>query len=68
MLPDNDPDAALLKRIAEKFGGNSMGVIILETDNIYQTEVLEHVKSVTDTISNIEGITAVTSLTNIIME
>ena len=65
-LPDNDPDAALLKRIGEKFGGNSMGIIILETDNIYQTEVLEHVRSITDTLSVIEGISSVSSLTNII--
>ncbi|MCD4665576.1 MAG: MMPL family transporter, partial [Bacteroidales bacterium] len=65
-LPDNDPDAALLKRISEKFGGNSMGVIILETDDIYQTEVLEHVRSITDTLNFIEGISSVSSLTNII--
>ncbi len=65
-LPDNDPDATLLKRIGEKFGGNSMGIIILETDNIFQTEVLEHVRSITDTISFIEGISSVSSLTNII--
>jgi len=65
-LPDDDRDAALLKRIAENFGGNNMGVVILETDDIYKTEVLEHIMAVTDTISEIEGITTVTSLTNII--
>jgi len=65
-LPDDDPDAKLLKRISSNFGGNSMGIIILETDNVYQTEVLEHVMAITDTVSYIEGISSVTSLTNII--
>lgn len=65
-LPDNDPDAALLKQIGEDFGGNSMGIIILETDNVYKTSVLEHVRTITDSISNIKDISSVTSLTNII--
>ena len=65
-LPDDDPNAALLKQIGEKFGGNRMGIIILETDNIYQTEVLEHVRIITDTLSYIKGISSVSSITNII--
>ncbi len=65
-LPDHDVDAMLLKKIGKNFGGNNMGVIILETDNIYQTTVLEHVQLITDTLTNIEGISSVTSLTNII--
>jgi predicted RND superfamily exporter protein len=65
-LPDDDPDARLLKKIGKNFGGNNMGVIILETDNIYQTYVLEHIQLLTDTLANIDGITTVSSLTNII--
>ncbi len=65
-LPDDDPDAELLKRISRNFGGNSMGIIILETDNVYQTEVLEHVMAITNTLSYMDGISSVTSLTNII--
>nr|NQU91283.1 RND family transporter [Bacteroidota bacterium] len=65
-LPDDDPDAIMLKRIGEKFGGNSMGVIILEADNVYQTKVLEHVRAITDTLSIIDGVSSVSSLTNII--
>jgi uncharacterized protein len=64
-LPDNDPDAVLLKKIGAKFGGNKTGMIILVTDNVFTTSVLEHVKEVTDTLKEIEGITSVTSLTNI---
>lgn len=65
-LPDDDKNAKLLKHISKNFGGNNMGVIILETDNIYQTKVLEHVSILTDTLSRIEGISSVSSLTNII--
>lgn len=65
-LPDDDKNAELLKHISKNFGGNNMGVVILETDNIYQTEVVEHVRILTDTLSKIAGIASVSSLTNII--
>ena len=65
-LPDDDVHAELLKRIAKNFGGNNMGVVILETDNIYQTKVLEQVRSITDSLVDMEGIASVSSLTNII--
>jgi hypothetical protein len=63
-LPDNDPDAVLLKKIGAQFGGNRMGMIILESDSLFTPEVLEHVKQITDSVKEIEGISSVTSLTN----
>lgn len=63
-LPDNDPDAVLLKKIGAQFGGNRMGMIILESDNIFTPEVLAHVRQITDTVALIEGISSVTSVTN----
>lgn len=65
-LPDDDVDARLLKKIGENFGSNNMGVIILETENIYQPSVIEHIQLITDTLSEISGISSVSSLTNII--
>jgi len=65
-LPDDDPDAVLLRRIGDQFGGNRMGMIILETDDIFKTEVLEHLKQISDTLRTIEGISSVTSLVDII--
>ena len=64
-LPDDDPDAVLLKRIGAQFGGNKMGMIILETDNVFTPEVLQHVRQITDTVKEIQGVSSVTSLTNI---
>lgn len=65
-LPDSDPDALLMRQIGQNFGGNRMGIVILETDNIYKTEVIEHIRMLTDTIERIEGISSVSSLSNII--
>lgn len=65
-LPDDDPHASLLKQVGEKFGGNRIGMVILENDNIFTTEVLQHVQMITDTLKEMEGISSVTSLTNIV--
>ena len=65
-LPDDDPDAALLKRIATQFGSNKMGMVILEADDIFQTQIIKDVQNLTDTIKEIDGVMSVTSLTNII--
>jgi predicted RND superfamily exporter protein len=64
-LPDNDKDAVLLKRIGSKFGGSRTGMIIIESGNVFSSEVLKHVKQLTDTVSEINGISSVTSLTSI---
>ena len=65
-LPDDDPYASLLKKIGEEFGGNKIGMVILEAEDIFTTEVLEHVRRVTDTLNLMKGISTVTSITNII--
>ena len=65
-LPDDDKHALLLKKIGQNFGGNRMGIVILETDNIYQTSVIEHIRAITDTIGKINGISSVSSISNII--
>jgi len=64
-LPDSDPDAVLLKKIGAQFGGNKMGMIILESENIFTSAVIKHVRQISDTLEQIEGISSVTSLTNI---
>lgn len=65
-LPDDDPVAKLYKNIGTEFGGNDMGMIVLETDNIFTKEVLAHVKQVTDSLKITSGISTVTSITNVL--
>jgi predicted RND superfamily exporter protein len=64
-LPDSDKDAVLLKKIGAKFGGNKTGIIILESDNLFTSEVLHHVREITDTLKEIEGVSSVTSITSV---
>ncbi len=65
-LPADDKDAVLLKRIGEKFGGNRIGMVIIDCDDVFTTEILQEVKLITDSLSQIKGISSVTSLTNAI--
>ncbi|MCK4678164.1 MAG: RND family transporter [Bacteroidales bacterium] len=65
-LPDDDPVALLYKNIGEEFGGNDLGMVLLETDDIFKKEVIEHVKQITDTLKFTKGIFTVTSLTDVI--
>jgi len=65
-LPDDDPVASLYKEIGTQFGGNDMGMIVLETDNVFKAEVLQHIKQITDSLKYTDGVSTVTSLTNIL--
>lgn len=65
-LPDDDPVAALYKNIGTQFGGNDMGMIVLETDNVFKAEVLQHIKQITDSLKYTQGVSTVTSITNIL--
>jgi hydrophobe/amphiphile efflux-3 (HAE3) family protein len=65
-LPDDDPTALLYKDIGDQFGGNEIGMIVLETDDVFKTEVLQHIKQVTDSLKITGGVSSVTSLTNIL--
>ena len=65
-LPDDDPAALLYKEIGKEFGGNDMGMIIIETDDIFKKEVIGYIKQITDSLRVLDGISTVTSLTNVL--
>jgi len=65
-LSKDDPSAVLYKQVGEEFGGNEMGMVIVETDNIFRTDVLHHIKQLTDSIQYTPGVSTVTSITNIL--
>lgn len=65
-LPDDDPTAKLYKDIGTEFAGNDMGMIVLETKDVFNAEVIKHVKQITDSIKYTQGVSTVTSLTNIL--
>lgn len=65
-LPDDDPTAQLYQQIGEQFGGNDIGMIVLETDDIFTALTLRHIRQITDSLRFTQGVATVTSLTNII--
>lgn len=65
-LPDEDRAARLFNRIGETYGGNEMIIVGLETEHIFESEMLHLVKQVTDSIRSVPGIGYVTSLTNVL--
>jgi len=65
-LPDDDPVAKLYKNIGDKYGGMSVAMIVLETDDVFNAEVFLHIKQITDSLKYTEGVLTVSSLTDII--
>lgn len=65
-LPDDDSTAVLYKQIGDQYGGNDIGMIVLETGDVFSYTVLQHIRQVTDSLQITEGVSTVTSLTNIL--
>jgi predicted RND superfamily exporter protein len=65
-LPDDDPKASLFKEVGINYGGNYIGIIGIESDNIFNTSTLSLVRDITDSVRFTDGVGTVTSLTNVI--
>ncbi len=65
-LKPNDPSMLLFNRIGEEYGGNLMVMIAVSADDIVTPDTLNFLKELTDNYSQIEGISSITSLINII--
>lgn len=65
-LKPNDPAMKLFNRIGEEYGGNLMVMIAVGSDNIISSPGLNFLKTVTEKYSEIDGVSSVTSLINII--
>jgi hydrophobe/amphiphile efflux-3 (HAE3) family protein len=65
-LPDDDRTGHLYKTIGSEFGGNDIGMIVLETDDVFRADVLQHIAMITDSLKITPGVSTVTSLTNIL--
>ena len=64
-LPGDDPEVRQFKEVGNMFGGNQMGMVILEADNVLSPVVLGDIDRITDTLSEMNGILSVLSLTNV---
>ena len=64
-LPEDDPKAVLFKKVGDQYGGNYIGIIGLESEDVFRTNTLESIRRITDTLRYIPGVGTVTSLTNV---
>ena len=64
-LPEDDPVVLLFKDVGKRYGGTETGMVIVESENVFYSEVLQHIEQVTDTLRQMEGLVSVTSLTNV---
>ncbi|MCT4622359.1 MAG: efflux RND transporter permease subunit, partial [Schleiferiaceae bacterium] len=64
-LPKSDTVVQLFNEVGNRFGSNEIGMVLIEhEENIFLPEPLSHIKQIADTLSEMEGIVRVTSLTN----
>lgn len=63
-LPKDDSVVQLFKEVGDRFGGNEMGMVIIENSNVLDPGVLKDIRQITDTLTQTDGILSVTSLTN----
>ena len=64
-LPDNDPVVTAFRDIDKLFEGNSVGIVMVETEDIFTNDALQHIDKLTDQFSKVEGVNSVLSLTNV---
>lgn len=65
-LPKTDPVVALGNYIGEEYGGNLLAMVALETEDVFTGETIARLDDLTARLQNLEGISYVTSLTNVL--
>jgi predicted RND superfamily exporter protein len=65
-LRQDDPLVQEYNYIGEQFGGNSIGVALVTSSDVFSRETLTLVKELTEAYQNVDGISYVTSLTNVV--
>ncbi|KQC03634.1 MAG: hypothetical protein APR54_02435 [Candidatus Cloacimonas sp. SDB] len=65
-LPQDDPNVVLFNEVGDKFGGNSLAMIALETDNVFNPNTLNRVNIITQKFKEMPEISYVTGLTDVI--
>lgn len=65
-LPEDDPVVKLFNYIGDKYGGNQLALIALETDDVFNKETIETINNLTQEFKKNEEVTYVTSLTNVL--
>jgi predicted RND superfamily exporter protein len=56
----------LFNRIGDDYGGNTVAMVAIESDNIFTTETLTTIRDLTEAYRQIPGVATVMSLTNVL--
>ncbi len=65
-LPKDDPVVMLFNEVGDNFGGNSLALVGLETQNIFNFETLSRIRKLTSEFEKVENLSHVMSITNIL--
>lgn len=65
-LPQDDPKVVLFNEVGDKFGGSSLAMVALESDDAFSYTTLTRVDEITQQFKNMDEIFHVLSLTDII--
>ncbi len=65
-LPQDDPVVVLFREVGEKFGGNSLAIVALETDDVFNSSTLARIDTITTRFQNLPEVSQVLSLTDIL--
>ncbi|MCK4330295.1 RND family transporter, partial [candidate division WOR-3 bacterium] len=65
-LPQDDPLVVLFNEVGDKFGGSSLAMVALETDNVFNHKTLNRVDKITEKFKQMDGVSHVMSLTDIL--
>jgi len=64
-LPKTDKIIQDFDRVGEEYGGSLTAFIVFESDNVFSTESLRKIDRITRLLQETEGVSIVTSLTNV---
>ncbi len=65
-LQPDDPVVKLFNRIGDDYGGNTLAMVAIKSDDVFSTNTLNLINELTQKYSNINGVSSVMSLTNIL--
>jgi len=65
-LQPDDPVVKLFNRIGDEYGGNTLAMVAVKSDDVFSYETLSFINDLTQKYSNIKGVASVMSLTNIL--
>ncbi|MCK4680401.1 MMPL family transporter, partial [bacterium] len=65
-LPQDDPVVQLFREVGDKYGGSSLAVVALETEDVFNPRTLARIDSLTTRFHDLPEVSQVTSLTDVL--